>query len=286
MFRRSWTFAYILASFVVAVLVNYAFPFLGLWMLFLLPLFGVIILYPTWIVGNLCVFILVVIRFLTQHAAFSGQIPIDYLSRSVSTSIVAWFILLVVTFFVKKINSLITELQQLSFTDNLTQTFNRTYLNAHAAKLLADSVMRNESLCLLLLDLDNFKALNDRYGHSFGDAVLRKVTEAVRTTTRRTDMFIRLGGEEFALFLPNTSLSEGVMTAERIREMVEQLALDYGGQPVHVTISVGITLHGQESLEQLMEKADEAMYQAKSTGRNKVVVGSLQRSPATAVPHS
>jgi hypothetical protein len=150
MFNRTWIYLFTSSTFLISLLMNYFFPFLGLWMLFLLPLFGIIILYPNWSAGSFSIFILVTIRYATHYAAFSGNIPIDYLYRLVSTSIVGWFILLTVTFFVIKINSLIGKLEYLSLTDNLTQAFNRRYLEFYSEKLFADSSRQNQPLCFLL----------------------------------------------------------------------------------------------------------------------------------------
>jgi diguanylate cyclase (GGDEF) domain len=269
-FKLKWIYIYTCVTFIISVAVNYYYPFLGLWMLFLLPIFGVITLFPKWYVGNLCALIMPMIRISTQYAAFSGNIPADYLIRLISTSIVAWIILLTVTFFSVKLNRVIQQLESLSFTDNLTQAYNRRYLELYSEKLLFHSLAYNQPLCLFIFDIDHFKKINDTYGHNAGDMVLLKLTQLVQRLVRPEDPLIRLGGEEFALFFPNTPLEEGLRSTERIRKTIEAHPFESNGVSIPITISAGVTMYSGGTLEQFMEQADRALYQAKSTGRNKV----------------
>lgn len=164
----------------------------------------------------------------------------------------------------------------LSITDELTGLYNhREFL-----KLLAQEFGRSKryksSLCLLMVDIDHFKALNDAYGHPQGDRVLRELARIFREATRESDMLTRYGGEEFALILPSTDLAGGQVTAERIRQAVETCAFPYpGNPPLHTTVSVGVAHYQGEGLEhpkEFIELADRALYQAKRQGRNRTVV--------------
>lgn len=271
MMNQFYIYLFIFATLSLSIIMNYLYPFLGLWMLFLIPMFGVIILYPKWLVGHFSIVFLVVIRYCTHYAAFSGNIPIDYLYRLISTSIVGWLILLTVTFFIIKNRRLVEKLEYLSLTDNLTQAYNRRFLELHCEKFFSDSIRKNQPLCFLMLDIDYFKNINDEYGHNVGDMVLQKLADVIRNTMRKTDVFIRMGGEEFALFLPSTSLHEGVFLAERMRRRIQEVKIEYHGTLIPITISLGVTQYKTESLEALIEKADQALYQAKSNGRNNVV---------------
>ncbi|HZG75752.1 MAG TPA: GGDEF domain-containing protein [Paenibacillus sp.] len=270
MFHRNWIRIFTSSTFVCAVAVNYFFPFLGLWMLFLLPMFGAITLYPRWIAGHFCALFMACIRLLTQYAAFSGDIPRDYLVRFVSTSTVAWIILLTFTLLSIRLHRSIQNLESLSYTDLLTQAYNRRYLELHSEKLLAHSHDSGRPLCLLLLDIDHFKHINDTHGHIAGDNMLIQLTRLIQQVVTRQMPLVRLGGEEFALLLPDASLSEGLQSAERIRKAVETARFESNGVPIPVTVSVGAAPYRGGSLGQLMEQADRALYRAKATGRNKV----------------
>ncbi len=271
MVNRVLIYMFVFLTLSLSIIMNYLFPFLGLWMLFLMPMFGIIVLYPRWLVGNLCIVFLVIIRYCTHYAAFSGNIPIDYLYRLATTSTVGWLILLTVTFFIIKNRRLVEELEHLSLTDTLTQAYNRRFIELHSRKLFSESTRKNQGLCFLLVDIDHFKKINDQYGHNIGDLVLQQLAANIRETIRKTDVLIRMGGEEFALFLPNTSLQEALLLAERIRKQIQELRVEYRDHIIPITISLGVTEYKSESLEDLIEKADQALYQAKSNGRNSVV---------------
>jgi diguanylate cyclase (GGDEF)-like protein len=121
--------------------------------------------------------------------------------------------------------------------------------------------------------LDHFKRVNDKYGHAAGDRVLVAITAAIRKLLRDIDVFGRLGGEEFAILLPETDLAGGGATAERLRAAIAETAIDTGNAVLKVTISIGVTLLSQadRELDALLKRADDAMYEAKRNGRNRVV---------------
>lgn len=268
MFHRLHLCIFTFITFVISITINYLFPFAGLWMLFLLPMFGIILLQPYWLTGNLCLFVMVITRYLTQYAAFSRKIPDDFLGRLVTTSIAAWTILISVTFFILKMNSLFEQLQSLSFIDNLTGSFNRRYLTVHSEKWFSASQRESRPLVVLLFDIDHFKQINDTYGHAAGDLVLKELTLRIQKFIRSSDILARIGGEEFLLVLPNTELRTGLEMAESIRKLVEQFQLENKGRFIPVTISIGLLKYAGESLEEVLEQADEALYKAKNQGRN------------------
>jgi len=270
--NRMLVYIFTLISLTLSIILNYLFPFLGLWMLFLMPLFGLIVLFPSWLVGNLCIVFLVVFRYLTQYFAFHGNIPNDYLYRLVSTSIVGWLILLTMTFFIIKNKRLVEELEYHSLTDNLTQAFNRRYLEQYFEKFLTESSGQKQPLSILLIDVDHFKKINDEFGHNAGDMVLQRLAVEITVIIRKSDVFVRMGGEEFALLLPNTDLNQANIMAEGIRNKVQEIKFDHHGATISFTISIGITKFKVDTLEQLIERADQALYQAKASGRNKVVI--------------
>ena len=162
--------------------------------------------------------------------------------------------------------------RQASLTDPLTGIANRRdFLNRCDALLSANNFKLRPSV-LLLLDIDNFKSVNDTYGHYVGDQVLLEFSRVVASELRPNDTFGRLGGEEFGCLIPQASLKEGHDIAERIRAKCESTLLKVAGNTVGVTVCVGVAVSGAagQSLIPLMLAADQALYHAKANGRNRV----------------
>jgi diguanylate cyclase (GGDEF)-like protein len=158
-------------------------------------------------------------------------------------------------------------LDELSMTDPLTGLRNLRYFRARLVEELADAGRRNRPACLLLLDLDGFKQVNDRLGHPAGDRLLKSIGETMRRLLRHGETAARVGGEEFALILPDTDLPGGRVAAERLRAAVAACRLegDHG-----VTASIGLAL-AERSADEWYAGADRALYEAKRRGRNRVV---------------
>jgi diguanylate cyclase (GGDEF)-like protein len=167
------------------------------------------------------------------------------------------------------------KIQQLAVTDDLTGIFNKRYFRQAFLKEFDRAKRYHFPLSLLMIDLDHFKKINDRYGHPFGDVVLSEFAGLVLELTRSTDIFARYGGEEFALILPHTSDTEALEIAERIRRKVELNAFPGEDHPITITISIGVGTNraGIETPEDLMNLADVNLYRAKSGGRNLVISG-------------
>jgi diguanylate cyclase (GGDEF)-like protein len=159
-------------------------------------------------------------------------------------------------------------------TDPLTGALNRRAFMSRGARLLRRHAVESKPLCLLFLDLDHFKSLNDRFGHSGGDDVLMKFVGLVHDNIRPTDFLFRIGGEEFCCLLPHTAATQAHRVAERIRHQFEAATVDVAGTPVRTTVSLGIAsseIFGYD-IDTLMRRADMAVYAAKQQGRNRVVV--------------
>jgi diguanylate cyclase (GGDEF)-like protein len=159
-------------------------------------------------------------------------------------------------------------------TDPLTGALNRRAFMSRGIRLLRRHSHEKQPLSLLFLDLDHFKSLNDRFGHSGGDDVLMKFVAVVHNNIRPTDFLFRIGGEEFCCLLPHTGMMPAQRVAERIRQQFEATSVDVAGTPVKTTVSLGIasTETFGYDLETLMRRADRAVYAAKQQGRNRVVV--------------
>jgi diguanylate cyclase (GGDEF)-like protein len=159
-----------------------------------------------------------------------------------------------------------------SLIDPLTGVGNRRAFFERGEKLLHRSVFDSRPTVLLLLDLDRFKRINDTFGHHVGDQVLVKFCAVAMAALRPDDLFGRLGGEEFASLLPDTSLDEGLAVAERIRSSFEATTLEAGANTLAVTVSVGVemSIDPSPNLADIIKAADRALYRAKANGRNRV----------------
>jgi len=163
------------------------------------------------------------------------------------------------------------QLEVLATTDPLTRILNRRSF-LERGKAVSESAKRyGHPMTVMMLDIDHFKQVNDRHGHDAGDDVLRLFVSVVGKCLRQVDVFGRMGGEEFAVLMPETAQKGAMIAAERIRKAVEQAKLESGGQDLSVTVSVGAVV-GTHTVEEALKLADEALYQAKREGRNKVVL--------------
>ena len=165
------------------------------------------------------------------------------------------------------------ELQRLATTDPLTGLLNRRRFTEVVEQELQRVRRHPRPLTLLMLDLDHFKQINDSHGHPAGDRVLRVVTGACGQLLRSTDSFGRLGGEEFAILLPDTDRAGALEVAEKLRETVGRLLIPVEGATLRVTVSIGLVCRhtGDQSLNGMLSLADHALYEAKSAGRNRTV---------------
>jgi hypothetical protein len=165
------------------------------------------------------------------------------------------------------------ELERLSVTDRLTEMYNHGYFQQRLEEEIHRSQRFGHPLALIMLDIDDFKAFNDSYGHVRGDEVLKGVSATIRRNLRDMDIAARYGGEEFVVVLPETELEGAVALGERIRKGVEAMQWQAEGEaPVVRTVSVGVAVypHAAKTAIRLLEAADKAMYSAKRAGKNRV----------------
>jgi diguanylate cyclase (GGDEF)-like protein len=173
-----------------------------------------------------------------------------------------------------------TGLRELAAVDGMTGLFNRSHF-----LVLADAEWNRfqryrRPLSLLIIDIDHFKAINDCHGHDVGDRAIVQIANTCRDFKRKSDIAARLGGEEFALLLPETKVEDARIFAERLREVIEKQSLDESDFNVEVTVSIGVSEGGASySIVDLLKQADLALYRAKRDGRNRVCAFGAKNIP-------
>lgn len=165
------------------------------------------------------------------------------------------------------------ELYEKASTDPLTGLFNRRQFETMAHKEIGKAWRYKTPCCLLMLDIDHFKKVNDTYGHQAGDEVLKTLAFHLKANLRDTDILARFGGEEFIILLSQTEESSGLMVSERLREAIENAKIVFEDQEIHITISIGLAFSKDfDSLKTFIQGADDALYQSKNNGRNRVTI--------------
>lgn len=176
---------------------------------------------------------------------------------------------------IKQINFMYSRTKYLSLTDELTGLSNRRCFENTFEKEFLRAQRYKNNLTLVMFDIDFFKHVNDNYGHQCGDYILKQVSNAALQTFRKTDTVFRFGGEEFVVILTETDIEQAVIPLERFRKTIETLDLNYQGQKINITVSIGACQLADDidSKENFIEKADTALYRAKNEGRNKTILG-------------
>lgn len=164
------------------------------------------------------------------------------------------------------------EIYNMTISDGLTQISNKRFLIDHLDKEFSRAKRYNRQLSIIMFDLDHFKDVNDQYGHLTGDYVLKEMCVLLKKRIRKEEVFARYGGEEFVVVLPESDLESAVQFGEILRSMVEEHTFEFEGQPLKITISVGIGVlrPEMEVVADLIKSADELLYEAKRAGRNQV----------------
>ena len=164
---------------------------------------------------------------------------------------------------------------EMAITDQLTGLHNRRYMSRHLDTLLKSGATSSKPISFLIMDIDYFKAVNDTHGHDAGDDVLREFANRISANIRGMDLACRYGGEEFVVVMPDTDIAFAYTVAERLRQSVEKTPFPIARAPhqIHVTISIGMaaTTGVSDTAEDLLHRADQALYRAKREGRNRVI---------------
>lgn len=168
------------------------------------------------------------------------------------------------------------KLEKLAITDELTLTYNRRHFMELAESQIGFARRYGTPLAFAMIDLDYFKEINDSYGHQAGDRALAGLAGILRGNIRDFDIIGRLGGEEFAILMPKTDEQAALLAVERLRAVVAESPFGLGTDSIKITFSLGLTefMGGRDSLEAMLRRADHALYEAKRTGRDQIVVWS------------
>ncbi|MBW2062403.1 MAG: diguanylate cyclase [Deltaproteobacteria bacterium] len=167
------------------------------------------------------------------------------------------------------------QLERLSITDGLTGLYNHRHLVKMLESEFTRSIRYNRNLSLLMIDIDHFKRVNDNYGHPCGDLILQDIARLLQNQVRSTDLVARYGGEEITVLLPELGISSTLEVAEKLRQEIEKYPFKCEGKSLTVTVSIGAAAYREKNMQswkQLLNAADQALYLAKASGRNKVIV--------------
>jgi len=159
-------------------------------------------------------------------------------------------------------------LADLTKRDSMTRFFNHESIIMHLKQQIQVSSLTGNPLCVLILDVDDFKKINDEFGHLKGDEVLLMIAKSINCSVRESDIIGRYGGEEFFLIFPNTTLEDAVMVSERVRRSVEEAGIQNN---IRVTISGGLALYDGDGADEIIRKSDKRLYTAKRNGKNQII---------------
>jgi diguanylate cyclase (GGDEF)-like protein len=172
-----------------------------------------------------------------------------------------------------EIGLLQSKLREQAIRDSLTNLFNRRYLEETLDRELSRAGRENYPVCIIMIDLDHFKKVNDTYGHEAGDLVLKAIADTLSEQSRRGDFACRYGGEEFVIAMPNITMETAYERAEKLRQALTLLRVPFEYYELSVTISVGIACYPENggTRDEILRAADQAMYAAKDAGRDHIL---------------
>lgn len=252
-----------------------------------------LVLVPGWFVVNACISATALVSYLAVMNIWPAP-PADRLDVSSVAFIGFLFILGMgysaqrlrrVSYFSRiQLQEANRQLNQLATLDHLTGCANRRHFYTQAEAELSRSRRYSREMGLVIMDVDHFKPINDRFGHAAGDAVLQTLADTISEELRELDVLGRVGGEEFALLLPETPRREAVAIAERLRRRLAGLVIEHEGEQLSLTASFGVTARepGDTSVDAIMRRADRALYEAKAGGRNRTAVSDSDRTASIA----
>lgn len=238
---------------------------------FLIPFLSYLLLGRLWGAIYTAVFIgITAVLYFYKFHAVDEMMSIGFVSNLISCALITWFLAYEYELLSNRTQS---DLINIAAHDELTGLYNRSQLKQFFTQEIENSESNDEKLSVIVLDIDWFKQVNDTYGHSCGDEVLRLVANLIRVSVREDDSAFRIGGEEFCVILPSTSIKKAKEVAERIRMQVAEELYEFGTEKISITISCGVaeSKHDNETNLNLLKIADHRLYAAKNKGRNQVI---------------
>jgi diguanylate cyclase (GGDEF)-like protein len=198
-----------------------------------------------------------------------------YIIATIAPMIITPIVAIVLVNALLKAHELEKEMRELASIDYLSKLLSRRAWIEQTEKYIYLAMRNNSSFSILMIDLDDFKDINDQYGHSTGDKVLIEFGKTVRELCRASDIPARFGGEEFVILLPDTTLNQALHFTERLHKAISQIALTYENKNLTFTISIGICIHNATEpcdIDVLISQSDKALYQAKQQGKNRTSI--------------
>lgn len=245
-------------------------PYPFIWSLFLIPCILIIRLRPTWktvilaTAGYTCMkYLADWNHLLLQNGAWSSLLVHEAINLTIHMTIGKILI---------DYERLLSKTKAMSLTDALTGLYNRRYFDAYGKKMVALCKRNKQPLFFILLDVDHFKKINDNYGHATGDIALRHIATLITESVREKDIVTRMGGEEFSVLVMGENISIAKKVGERIRRKIETTPLQVKGHVISLTVSLGLSQLAGERFAEMVEQADKALYKAKESGRNQLVI--------------
>lgn len=215
-----------------------------------------------------------IIQYISSTISGNEVNPIYFIFSTIIPLLSAPPVLYIIGYYILKNGEATRMYEELSKRDSLTNLLKRNHFFFLAEREIQKSYKSKLPLSLCLLDIDYFKLVNDNFGHTAGDLILKNFSELIIDNIRKIDVCSRFGGEEFAILLSNTGIDGSKVFASKIREDVEKFEFTYRDEMIHITVSIGVTTLNdyakKVTLDSLISEADKALYQSKKNGRNRV----------------
>lgn len=246
------------------------------WSLYIIPNYFILLYSSKWLTAIVSNLVYTFIEVFSQYYFLVSENETNLFLVVVLIPIINSTIFFILAYIRIKFKRMNEQLIDLVNHDPLTGIYNRRYFDTFIEQSISTFFRDKTPFQIIMFDIDHFKRINDTYGHPCGDYILKVLASLINNEIRELDIFTRIGGEEFAIILPETNIKDGEKIARKIREMIEEFPFHYHNISIQVTISIGLATYNGESLEELMDRVDSALYKAKTNGRNQVIMAERQ----------
>lgn len=246
------------------------------WSLYIIPNYFILLYSSKWLTAIVSNLVYTFIEVFSQYYFLVSENETNLFLVVVLIPIINSTIFFILAYIRIKFKRMNEQLIDLVNHDPLTGIYNRRYFDTFIEQSISTFFRDKTPFQIIMFDIDHFKRINDTYGHPCGDYILKVLASLINNEIRELDIFTRIGGEEFAIILPETNIKDGEKIARKIRKMIEEFPFHYHNISIQVTISIGLATYNGESLEELMDRVDSALYKAKTNGRNQVIMAERQ----------